>query len=159
MQVERLFASLSTPKTRVQTRTHTIPAMRMERLSLYVLFAVAIQSLCCADVTKLSTDDRKALQDSERFREIHSTSDLPRPIVALCGGKLAEPGGKWNPTDSIIDPTLPGKRAHLGSNRRRLLRCAVRARRNRAHVSCVGCETGEGRTESENSLARNGRSV
>ena len=84
--------------------------MRMERLSLYVLFAVAIQSLCCAEITKLSTDDRKALQDSERFREIHSTSDLPRPIVALGGGKLAEPGGKWNPTDSIIDPTLPGKR-------------------------------------------------
>lgn len=25
-------------------------------------------------------------------------------------GKLAEPGEKWNATDAIIDPTLPGKR-------------------------------------------------
>jgi hypothetical protein len=38
---------------------------------------------------------------------------LSSPIVAVCAGdknKLAEPGGKWNATDSIIDPTLPGKR-------------------------------------------------
>ena len=79
-------------------------------MAFYVLCAVAIQGLCCADVTKLPAEDRKALQDSERFHEIHFTSDLPRPIVALCGAKLAEPGGNWNATDSIIDPTLPGKR-------------------------------------------------
>jgi len=74
---------------------------------------VVVQSLCCADVTKLSAEDRKVLQDSSSFREVHSTSDLPSPIVAVCAGdknKLAEPGGKWNATDSIIDPTLPGKR-------------------------------------------------
>jgi hypothetical protein len=30
----------------------------------------------------------------------------------LCAdnGRLAEPGQKWNATDAIIDPTLPGKR-------------------------------------------------
>lgn len=53
------------------------------------------------------------LQDSERLHEIHSTSDLPLPIVALCAGdknNLAEPGGKWNATDVITDATLPGKR-------------------------------------------------
>ena len=49
-------------------------------------------------------------EDSSRFHEVHSTSDLPPAIVTLYGGKIAEPGGKWNATDSIIDPTLPGKR-------------------------------------------------
>ncbi len=84
----------------------------MKRLS-YVLFAIAIPSFCCADVTKLPAEDRKALRDSSRFHEVHSTSDLPTAIVALCTngvGKLAEPGEKWNATDSITDPTLPAKR-------------------------------------------------
>jgi hypothetical protein len=61
-------------------------------------------------VTKLPAEDRKVLQDSSRFHEIHSTRDLPSAIVALCGGKLADSGQKWNATDAIIDPTLPGKR-------------------------------------------------
>jgi len=83
----------------------------MKQLSLFLVFAVAIQSFCCADVTKLAAEDRKVLQDSSRFHEVHSTSDLPPVIIALCGGdKLAEPGQKWNATDAITDPTLPGKR-------------------------------------------------
>jgi hypothetical protein len=79
---------------------------------IYLLFVVAIPSLCYGDVTKLSAEDRRALQDSSRFHEVHSTSDLPSAIVALCAdnGTLAEPGQKWNPTDVITDPTLPGKR-------------------------------------------------
>lgn len=83
----------------------------MKHLS-YLLFAVAIQSLCYADVTKLPAEDRKVLQDSSRFHEVHSTGDLPAAIVALCAddGRLAEPGQKWNATDAITDPTLPGKR-------------------------------------------------
>lgn len=83
----------------------------MKHLS-YLLFAVAIQSWCCADVTKLPADDRRALQDSSRFHEVHSTGDLPAAIVALGAddGRLAEPGQKWNATDAITDPTLPGKR-------------------------------------------------
>ena len=89
-------------------------ATRMKHIRLYLLFAVTIQSLCWGDVTKLSTQDRKALESASRFHEIHSTSDLPRAILALCDGggdgKLAEPGQKWNATDAIIDPTLPGKR-------------------------------------------------
>jgi hypothetical protein len=79
----------------------------------YFLFAVAIPSLCCADVTKLPAEDRKMLQDSSRFYEVHTTGDLPPAIVALCAGengKLAEPGQKWNATDAVMDPTLPGKR-------------------------------------------------
>jgi len=52
-------------------------------------------------------------QGSSRFHEVHSTNDLPSAIVALCtgdNGRLADPGQKWNATDVITDPTLPGKR-------------------------------------------------
>lgn len=82
----------------------------MKHHGLYIFFAIAIASVCCADVTKLSAEDRKALQDSSRFHEVHSTSDLPPPIVALCGSKVADSGQKWNPTDVVTDPTLAGKR-------------------------------------------------
>ena len=82
----------------------------MKHLVLYLLCVVATQSLCCANVTKLSADDRKVLQDSSRFHEVHSTGDLPPAILALCGDKLAEPGQNWNATDVISDPNLPAKR-------------------------------------------------
>ena len=86
----------------------------MKLIGLCLLFALAIQTLCCADVTKLSSEDRRVLQDSSRFQEVHTTSDLPSAILALCDGggdgKLADPGQKWNATDVITDPTLPGKR-------------------------------------------------
>lgn len=59
---------------------------------------------------KLPAEDGKALQHSERFHEARSISDLPPSIVTLCGSQLADPGEKWNATDAIIDPTLPGKR-------------------------------------------------
>ena len=88
-------------------------AMSMKCISVYLLFATAIQGLCSADVTRLAADDRKVLGDASRFHEVHSTSDLPSAIVALCagdGGKIAEPDQKWNATDAIIDPSLPGKR-------------------------------------------------
>ena len=81
-------------------------------VALYLLFAVATH-ICYADVTKLSAEDRKTLQDSSRFREVHLVHDLPPAIVALCagdGGEIADPGHNWNATDSIIDPSLPGKR-------------------------------------------------
>jgi hypothetical protein len=79
---------------------------------LCVVFTTAIQGLCHADVMKLSSEDRKALQDSSRFHEVHSTKGLPPAILALCGGdgKLAEPGQNWNATDAITDPNLPAKR-------------------------------------------------
>lgn len=77
-----------------------------------MLFAVATQSLCYADVTKLSAEDRKVLQDSSRFHQVHVTTKLPIAILALCAddGRLAEPGQKWQATDVIVDRTLPGKR-------------------------------------------------
>ncbi len=90
------------------------PAMYTKQVSLYLLIAVAIPSLCSADVTKLSAEERKALLDASRFHEVRSTTNLPSAILALCDGggdgKLAEPGQKWNATDAITDPTLLGKR-------------------------------------------------
>jgi hypothetical protein len=85
----------------------------MNRIVLYALFAVAIQGLCCADVTKLPAEDRKVLQDSSRFHEVHSAKDLPPAVVALCAddkGGIADPGQNWNPADATTDPSLPWKR-------------------------------------------------
>lgn len=86
----------------------------MKHVTLCTVFAVAVQGLSSADVTKLPAEDRKVLQDSSRFHEVHSTNDLSPAILALCDGggdgKLAEPGQNWNATDAITDPTLPGKR-------------------------------------------------
>jgi len=91
----------------------------MKYLSLSVLFAVSIPSFCYADVTKLPLEDRKALLSTAPFHEVHATSDLPSAILALCDGgsdgKLAEPRQKWNATDAISDPTLPGKRLIWGA--------------------------------------------
>jgi hypothetical protein len=81
--------------------------------TFYVLFGVALQGLCYADVTKLQSEDRNALLDSSRFHEVHSTRDLPPAVVALCvddNGKFADPGQNWNATDAVTDPTLPWKR-------------------------------------------------
>lgn len=93
--------------------------MLIRHLSVYLFFTAAIQSLCYADVTKLPLEDRKALLDTARFHEVHATSDLPSAILAFCDGggdgKLAEPGQKWNATDVISDPTLPGKRLIWGA--------------------------------------------
>jgi hypothetical protein len=82
----------------------------MKHFVSYLLFAASTYGLCRGDVTKLSAEDRSTLENTSLFREVHSTSDLPPAIVALCGSELAEPGGKWNATDAIADPTLPGKR-------------------------------------------------
>jgi hypothetical protein len=90
----------------------------MRHPGLCLLFAVAAQTFCYADATKLSADDRRTLQDSSRFHEGHSTSNLPPIIVALCTGgkaKLADPGQKWQATDVIMEPNLPGKRLVWGA--------------------------------------------
>ena len=82
----------------------------MKPSHLYLLLALTVQNFCHADLTKLAPEDRKAVEDSERFHEVGSTSDLPAAIIALCGSKVADPGEKWNATDAISDPTLPAKR-------------------------------------------------
>jgi hypothetical protein len=84
--------------------------MHIKPLCVYFLIGAWIQSLCCAAMTRLPVQDRSILQDASRFREVRSAGQLPPAVIALCGSTLAEPGGKWNATDSITDPTLPGKR-------------------------------------------------
>ena len=106
--------SMSAPPQRSDDNT------RMRGLTHYIVFVIAVQTLCCADVTtfaaanppggRLAPGDRKLLQDSSRFHEVHSTGNLPPAVVALCGDKVAEPGGNWNATDAISDPTLPSRR-------------------------------------------------
>jgi hypothetical protein len=86
---------------------------RMTRLIRYVLAIIMIQSNCFAEVTKLPAADQKALHDISRFRALHSVTNLPPAIVALCAdyhGRLAEPGKKWDVTDVITDDKLPTKR-------------------------------------------------
>jgi len=86
---------------------------RMKRIRLYIFLAVAIQSFCFADVTKLPADDQKMLRKVSRFREIHTATNLPPAVFTLCAdenGRLAEPGQKWEVTDVITDDKLPTKR-------------------------------------------------
>jgi hypothetical protein len=87
----------------------------MKPISVFLLLAVTIQSLCYADATKftttnasdggLSAEDRKMLQDPALFHAVHSTRDLPSAVVTLCteDGKIADPGQKWNATCVITD--------------------------------------------------------
>jgi hypothetical protein len=85
----------------------------MKHPGLCLLFAMALQTLCWADITKLPPADRKALLEASQFHEIHSTRDLPPAVVALCAddkGKIADPGQNWNTTDAVTDPSLPWKR-------------------------------------------------
>lgn len=85
----------------------------MNRIALYLVCAISIQSSCYADVTKLPAEDRNVLFDASRFHEVHSIKDLPPGVAGLCvddNGKLAEPGQNWNATDVTTDPTLPWKR-------------------------------------------------
>ena len=110
----------------------TVGRLRMRNLTLYLVLTIATQTFCYGDVTKFATanpsdgglsgDDRRAMQDSSRFHEVRFTSDLPPTIVALCAGdkaRLADPGQKWQATDVIMEPNLPGKRliwAEVGSD-------------------------------------------
>ena len=82
----------------------------MKHVAFFTLLIFATHSVCWGDVAKLSTEDRKVLEDGWQFHAVYSTSDLPPAIVALVGEKIAEPGGNWNATDAISDPTLPAKR-------------------------------------------------
>jgi hypothetical protein len=60
------------------------------------------------------------IQSLAQLREIDSLAGLPaeirRGVFGLPGGtqskgwELAAPGGAWNATDSIVDPSLPGRR-------------------------------------------------
>src|SRR4029078_13711863 len=61
----------------------------MKHVTLCMVFASPMHNSCCADVTKISAEVRKVLQDSSLFHEVHLTNDLPSAIVARCRDKLA----------------------------------------------------------------------
>ena len=85
----------------------------MTRFVHSLLAVMAVQIVCCADVTKLPADDQKALSDVSRFHQIQAATNLPPAVFSLCAdgsGKLAEPGQKWQVTDVVTDATLPWKR-------------------------------------------------
>src|SRR5690348_9701135 len=85
----------------------------MKLCAICFLLTLAIQIRCGADVTRLPFEHRRVLEDSSRFRQILATTNLPPAILALCAdaaGRLADPGGKWEATDVISDPSLPRKR-------------------------------------------------
>jgi hypothetical protein len=65
------------------------------------------------------------LQSLKQLREIDSIDGLPAEIrhghftlpdgTRAGGWTLAAPGGAWNSTDSIVDPSLPGRRMIFGA--------------------------------------------
>jgi hypothetical protein len=85
----------------------------MSILASLLLTLAATQAVCCAGVTKLRAEDRKVLEDAARFREVHTSTNLPALVRLFCAdgnGRLAEPGQKWQVTDVIKDKALPRKR-------------------------------------------------
>jgi hypothetical protein len=57
--------------------------------------SIALATLDFAEARKLPADKQKVLRESSSFHEIHSVTNLPRTIVALCAdckGEFAEPG-------------------------------------------------------------------
>ena len=74
---------------------------------------MAFQSFCRANVTKLSADDQKRLNETSHFNEIHAATNIPPNVFALCAdshGRFAERGQKWEVGDVITDDKLPTKR-------------------------------------------------
>ena len=85
----------------------------MTRLAHCLLVVMALQSFCLADVTKLPSAEQKDLREITRFHAIHTATNLPSAVFALCAddnGRLAEPGKRWQATDVITDDKLPRKR-------------------------------------------------
>src|SRR5438067_13863481 len=121
--------------------------MCMKHISGYLLFAVAIPSFCCADVTKLSPEDRKVLQNSSRVHEVYSTSDLPPAIMTLCGAKLADPGPEVERDRCNYRSKASGQAPHLDGGRAATFTlCITSAVELRTRLT-FGYETGEGRRE------------
>src|SRR4051794_25711584 len=79
----------------------------MTALVFFVFLAIASPS------PELPADHRRAVEAAANFHPLAHVSDIPAAVVALItgrDGKIAEPGGKWEPTDAISDTSLPAKR-------------------------------------------------
>jgi len=86
----------------------------MTRLAICLFAVIATQTNCFAEITKFPHADRMMLEKSATpFKEIHSKTNLSPSVIELCAdsmGKLAEPGQKWQETDTVTDSSLPNKR-------------------------------------------------
>src|ERR1700736_1443167 len=85
-------------------RSHT------KHILIYLSWLIA-PSIIFADVTTLSADHRKIVEDEAHFSKISSTKDVPSEVLKLCGAdKMADPGQRGEATDAITDEELPTKR-------------------------------------------------
>ena len=92
----------------------------MKRLLLLISLAPALPHCfaepagsAAAAAQKVPAKDLAVLRQDAHFHGLATTKDLPAEIVALCvgpQGRLAEPGAKWQVTDVISEPNLPGYR-------------------------------------------------
>src|SRR5579871_3505410 len=85
----------------------------MKHLIASLIIAIAIANVAKADVTHLTDEQRKILMSSTNSHDVHSTTNLPPVVIALCDAGpngLADPGKKWRATDVISDEKLPHKR-------------------------------------------------
>jgi hypothetical protein len=84
---------------------------RIFLVSLLVLLLLSINGN--AAINHLSNSDRKLMLDEASFKPLKSKNDLPTSVVFLCAdfkGRLADIGGRWEPSDYITDDKLPQKR-------------------------------------------------
>jgi hypothetical protein len=89
----------------------------MKTLTL-IAFSAAFTSTCSAAVTKLSPEDRKALQRGrESVRMIRSTGEIAPAVTRACAAvildhkfEMANPGKPFQVTDVISTPNLPWRR-------------------------------------------------
>jgi hypothetical protein len=85
----------------------------MKHLIALLTIAVATACIVKGEVTQLTDEQRKILMGSTNFHEVHSTTNLPPEVVALCDAGpngLADAGKKWEATDYITNDKLPRKR-------------------------------------------------
>src|SRR5262249_30603500 len=70
------------------------PMGALKRVALSLLAATATLAYCHAEVTRLRSEVRKALQDTNGVHEVHYTTNLPPVVIKLCTEEtgMAEPG-------------------------------------------------------------------
>jgi hypothetical protein len=81
----------------------------MRGISITLIFAFALLAVA----PRLFAKDRMPAVDSPQFREVRTSTPLPKSIIALCAdehGRLAEPGQNWQATDVVVGKSLPTRR-------------------------------------------------
>lgn len=120
----------------------------MKHFGFHFVLVVLVQTVSFAEITKLSPEERTALESFSRGSLILSTTNLPPAIVALCAdrnGRLAEPSQKWETTDLITDGSVPRNRLIWAavSGERYVLHYERGGRGHSFHVSVFALAKGE----------------